>query len=395
MKTAGIICEYNPIHLGHANHIEKTREVLGENSGIVCLMSGNYVQRGDFAVFNKHARAESAVRCGADLVLEIPTPYVLLSAEGFAMAGVYILDKLGICEYLSFGSESGDIGILKDAAGAIVTSEAEALKREWLSKGLSYASAQQKAADAVLGKGAEVLLSPNNLLGIEYLKAIASNESSLKPITIRRTGGEHDGGEGYSASALRNMLLAGEKPWQYMNHLASEVLMKEINNGRGPVSMKTFELAMMSRLRAIDDFSGLSGSADGLDRRFSRYTASEPTIARILESIKSKRYVMSRIRRMMICACLGISAADVREPPPYIRVLAMNGTGMRLLKKTRDNAGLPIITKPASVSRIRGRVLEGFKKESAATDFYVLAYEEKNERSGGQEWRKTPVVINN
>ena len=393
MKTAGIICEYNPYHMGHLGHIEYTRSALGHDSAIVCIMSGNFVQRGDFAVFNKHARAETAVRCGADLVLEMPLPYVLSSAEGFASAGVYILDKLRICGYISFGSESGDLGALKEAAEAMASTQADAMMKEWLDKGFSYASSRQKAADAVLGSRSDMLMSPNNLLGIEYLKSMAAYDSQMQPMTIKRIGGMHDGETGYSASALRNKLLHEGDPWKYMPPVASAVYKKEIAGGQGPVSTKMCELAILSRLRAVEDFSKLPGASEGLWRRISRYAASGSTIEMILESIKTKRYAMSRLRRMLMCACLGLSALDTQEPPPYIRVLAMNRTGMRLLKEARRTAELPIITKPASVKKMQGSIAEMFMKEAASTDLYVLAYPDENKRQGGQEWQKGPVIV--
>jgi len=228
MKIAGIICEYNPLHLGHTGHMEKTRLALGADCAIVCVMSGNFVQRGDFAIFNKNARAKAAIQCGADLVIELPLPYALSSAEGFAGAGVYLLDRLGVCDYITFGSESGDIGALTDAAVAIVSKKAETLTKEWLDKGLSYAAAQQKAADAVLGARSEVFKYPNNLLGIEYLKAITAYESSLKPITVKRTGDEHDSDAGLSAFVLRKTLMRGDKPWGLMPNGAVVVYMEEI-----------------------------------------------------------------------------------------------------------------------------------------------------------------------
>ena len=393
MKTVGIICEYNPLHLGHVEHIERTRSALGFDCAIVCVMSGNYVQRGDFAIFNKHARAEAAVRCGADLVVEMPSPYSLLSAEGFAAAGVFILDSIGVCDYISFGSECGDIAILLEAAEALVTADADMLVKEGLDKGLPYASAQQKAADAILGTRSVVLKSPNNLLGIEYLKAISVHGSSIQPMTIKRMGGAHDGDTGYSASALRKKMLQCEDPWEFMPSGAADVLKKEIADGRGPVSMKSGEAVMLSRLRNISDFSHLPGAAEGLQHRFSRYAASEPTIIKILDSVKTKRYAMSRLRRMLMCACLGITVSDTLEPPPYIRVLAMNRIGMGLLKAARGKAGLPIITKPAAINKMTGRVVEMFGKEAAATDFYSLAYQEESNRSGGQEWRRTPAIV--
>ena len=393
MKTAGIICEYNPLHKGHIAHIEKTRALLGIDSAVVCVMSGNYVQRGDFAVFNKHARAEAAILCGADLVLELPSPYALSSAEMFAVAGIHILDSIGVCDYISFGSESGDIGVLKEAAEALVSNEAIELLKEELDSGLSYATAQQKAADAVMGGRSEVLRSPNNLLGVEYLKAITACGSSLQPITIERSDGAHDGDLGYSASVLRKALLEGKTPWELTHRAASVVYTRETEEGRGPVSMKTYETAILSRLRAATDFSMLPGSTEGIDRRLLRYAMSEPTIEKILEGVKTKRYAMSRIRRMLMCACLGITAVDSQEPPPYIRVLAMNKTGTRLLKEARERAKLPIITKPASAKMLPERASELFRKEAAATDFYVLGYQCENNREGGQEWRATPRVI--
>ena len=393
MKTVGIICEYNPLHMGHIFHVNKTRSILGADCAVVCIMSGNYVQRGDFAVFNKHARAEAAVRCGADLVVEMPSPYALSSAERFAAAGVHILDSLGLCDYISFGSESGDLDALFEIAEAIVTERANELVKEGLRKGIPYASALQYAADTVLGTRSKALQSPNNLLGIEYLKAITAYRSSLRPLTIKRIGGEHDGDTGFSASALRKKFLLGEEPWAFMPCTASGVYKKEIAEGRGPISMRLYELAMLSRLRAKVDYFKLSDASEGLDRRFSRFAEYEPTIAKLLESVKTKRYAMSRIRRMMMCACLGITAATTQNPPPYIRVLAMNRTGKKLLKAARESAKLPIITKPASAKKVHGRVAEMFAIEAAATDFYTLAYQGEDERSGGQEWRQGPIVV--
>ena len=421
MKTAGIICEYNPFHFGHTKQIKSTRETLGEDSGVICVMSGNFVQRGDFAVFNKHARAEAAIRCGGDLVIELPSPYALLSAEGFAAAGVHILDSIGICDYIAFGSESGDIGALREAAEAIVTDEADTLIREWSGKGLSYALARQKAADALLGERSPIFSSPNNVLGIEYLKAISASGSSLIPMTVKRTGAAHDSESGCSASAIRKLLLGGrgrqvtqedaprgvpgkqrgdaplrsDPLWEFMPYNATVVYMNEISAGRGPVSMKACELAMMSRLRAIKDFAKIPGASEGLDHRFLRYAAAEPTVGAILEKVKTKRYAMSRLRRMLMCACLGIDAEDTVEPPPYIRVLAMNNVGMKLLRAARKKTQAPIITKPAAVKELSPRAAELFNKEAAATDFYTLAYPDASKRAGGQEWRTSPIVIEN
>jgi predicted nucleotidyltransferase len=394
MKACGIICEYNPFHLGHASHIAKTREAVGEGCAIVCVMSGNYVQRGDLAIFPKHARAETAVRCGADLVVELPTPYALSSAEGFASAGVSLLNALGCCERISFGSESGDIPLLREAAEAVMSPQAEVVVKEWLDRGASYASALQKAADALLGGRSEVLKSPNNLLGIEYIKAIITLGLEIEPITVKRDGGVHDSASGISSMVLRKMSKQrGQGFWQSMPDAAARVVMGEVLAGRGPVHMRQAEQAMLSRLRSGVDFSMLPGATEGLDHRFARYAISEPTVKAVLEKAKTKRYAMSRLRRMLLCACLDITAGDTAEPPPYIRILAMNRVGMKLLGEVRGKTMLPVITKPAHADRLPGRAGSLFRKEVAATDFYVLAFPDKTMRTGGAEWRTGPVVV--
>lgn len=394
MRTAGIICEYNPFHRGHLWHIEQTRAMVGGECAIVCVMSGNFVQRGDIAVFNKHARAKMAVLCGADLVVELPVPYVLSSAEGFAAAGVSILDNLGVCDYISFGSECGDIAALCEAASALSSKEAAGHLKDWLDTGLSYASAQQKAADAMLGSGSAILATPNNLLGIEYIKAVLSIGSHMRPLTIKRAGGAHDAESGYSASYIRGLLLRGEESWEGLTpDLAVEVCTEEILAGRGPVFIDNAELAILSRLRDRRDFSNVQGISEGLDRRFLRYAATEPSVGRILEQAKTKRYAASRLRRVMICACLGIETEYTEAPPPYIRVLATNRTGIGLLRRARGKSGLPVITKPAAARRLPDRAARMFELEAAATDFYTLAYPSEDRRVGGSEWLQTPVIL--
>jgi len=393
MKTAGIICEYNPYHLGHSWHIGQTRSVIGDDTAVVCVMSGNYVQRGDLAIFNKHARAKMAILNGADLVIEMPTPYALLSAGGFARAGVFILSKLGTCDYISFGSESGNICELRSAAHAIASDEAQRHIRYWLGRGSPYASALQNAAGAVLGTRAEVFKSPNNLLAIEYIKAIDECGIPIRPMTVRRAGGKHDADTGYSASSLRKALLKGSMPLSLMPGAAVAVCMEEIVSGRGPVSVKDVEQAILSRLRMIGDFSLIPDATEGLENRFMRFASEGASIDSILNRVKTKRYAMSRLRRMLMCAALGIKAEDTKSPPPYIRILAVNGKGMELLKSVNKKRSLPVITKPASAKKLSGAALRLFNLEAAATDLYALAYTKEEERTGGREWRQSPVII--
>jgi len=275
----------------------------------------------------------------------------------------------------------------------MVSNEAHKLTKEWLRRGVSYASAQQKAADAIMGERSEVFGSPNNVLGIEYIKALKKYDSAMQPVTVQRTGGDHDSDGGYSASFLRKGLVGGNIPLELMTESAAAVCRKELEAGRGPVTVKQMELAFLSRLRALGDYSDVSGMSEGLEGRFMRYAMVESSVASILTKVKTKRYPMSRLRRILMCAALGINLEHVRTPPPYARVLAMNAVGMKLLSKARKEAKLPVIIKPASVYKFGEVATRLFELEAASTDFYVLAYPNVGERNGGQEWRQSPLVM--
>jgi predicted nucleotidyltransferase len=392
--TAGIICEYNPIHNGHVRHIEATRALVGDDCAVVCVMSGNFVQRGDFAVFPKHARASSAVLAGADLVLELPLPFVLSSAESFARGGVRLLNELGVITHLSFGSEAGETDSLREVADVLRTEKMSRLIGEELNSGVSFALARFNAARGLLGKKAELLKTPNNILGIEYLKALAEIDSAMTPLTIKRFGAAHDSEGAESSSALRRMIRAGEEPWNHMPAAAAEVLRREAEAGRGPVFMESAETAVLSRLRMLpaEAFACLPDASEGVELRLMRYCRTMPTIQSILESAKTKRYALSRLRRMLLCAVLGVTADDKSAPPPYIRVLAMNERGRGVLRDIKRKSALPVLTKPAQANDLEARAKAMFLKEAAATDFYVLAYREPANRAGGFEWTASPRV---
>jgi predicted nucleotidyltransferase len=264
-----------------------------------------------------------------------------------------------------------------------------------LNKGLPYAQARQKAAEAVLGSTAKLLLTPNNLLGIEYIKALYELDAKIAPITVERVRDAHDSATGVSGSALREVLSRGGSPWEYMPNGAVSVYTEEIKAGRAPVFMQAGELAMLSRLRCMNeaDFAKLPGATEGLDRRFFKYAVTESTVEAILNKVKTKRYAMSRLRRMLLCACLGITAEDSAQPPPYLRVLAMNGAGRELLRDIKARIDMPIITKPAEAHELPPRARELFYKEAAATDFYTLAYPNEKQRTGAQEWTISPRVV--
>ncbi len=399
MRIVGIVGEYNPFHRGHAWHLARTREGLGEDCAIVCAMSGDFVQRGETAVFLKQARAEAACRAGVDLVLELPLPWCLASAEGFARGAVSLLADIG-CTHLSFGSECGDLKRLALAAAFLVSPEFNAHVQEKLERHpeRSYAAARQAAAEDVLGADAELLKTPNNILALEYLKAIYVLGAAIEPFTVPRTGAGHDEegtGEFKSAAELRRRLsqgvsLAGNVPVD-----ALRVYEREQRRGRTLSDRERLETALLSRLRFLDEetFEKLPDAGDGLGRRLYLASREEPTLEGILTTAKSKRYALSRLRRMVCCASLGVTAADQQGVPGYARVLAVNARGREVLRLARERGSLPIISKSASVRLLGEQNRRVFALGSGARDLAVLSCPNPLERRGGSDWRQSPSIL--
>ena len=393
MNAAGIICEYNPFHSAHAYHIVETKRLLGDNAAVVCVMSGNFVQRGEPAMFEKHARAEAAVLCGADLVVELPLPWAMAQAERFALGGVAVLDALGVCKTLSFGSECGSAEELAAIADCLADPAADALIAAELKKGITYAAARENALRQLAGSPADLITHPNNILGVEYLRALKKLGSTMTPLAVPRAGTEHDGdapsGRFASASLLRNLLTGGGDPWRFIPERAAAVFRRELEEGRAPVAPLSLETPILTRLRTLDDtaWQSLPEDAEGLSLRLMKYGRTEPTLQGVLQKTKSKRYTMAKIKRMTFSAVLSLRAEDCEGLPPYVRVLAFNDMGRTILRWASLRAKLPIVTKPTSARRLGGRAEKLFTLEAAATDLYALGYPASEKRAGGGEWR--------
>ena len=294
MSVAGIICEFDPIHTGHAYLMEQARGAGAE--AVVCAMSGSFTQRGGFAVADKLARAEMAVRCGADLVLELPTVWAMSTAERFAQGGVDILTRTGVVTELVFGSECGDLAGLRRAADCLEGPEFTASLASLPEDGRTFAARRQAALAALLGaEEAALLASPNNTLAVEYLRAIRRLESPLTARTVRRTGAQHgeEASGGFaSASYLRQLLAAGE-PEQaaaYMPPAAAEILRRELAAGR--IAAGTLcERAILSRLRAMtaEDWRRFDGGGEGLGNRLYQASRTGSTLEAVLAVAKTKR----------------------------------------------------------------------------------------------------------
>lgn len=399
MRVVGIVTEFNPFHNGHALLLERSREAMGEDTAVVCCMSGDFVQRGEAAVWSKFARAEAAARCGADLVFELPLPWALSSAEGFARGGVGLLASLGVVDCLCFGSECGETEPLERAAEALLSPALAAELRRELESGIPFAAARQRALAAVTDEEtARLVETPNNILAVEYIRAIYELGLDLGFMTVRREGAEHDGqGEGSirSASELRSRIAAGKSCSGFMPDAALAVFEREAERGRGPVLMETLEPMLLARLRMLPDeeFGRLPDASEGLGNRLRAAVRDEPTLDGVLAAAKSKRYALSRIRRMTMCACLGVREGMAEGVPPYARLLAASERGRELLRRAQDKSRIPIITKAAAARQLPRETLSVFELGSGARDLYVLGYRAAAERRGGTDWRTGPTLV--
>ncbi len=334
MQITGIICEYNPLHRGHQKQLDLVRSRIGGDGGIVCAMSGNFVQRGAPAIVDKLRRAKAAVCCGADLVVELPVTAALRSAEGFADGGVEILSRL--CDGLCFGAESADSEALTALARALLSPEFSPALRLQLQMGLSFPAARQ-AALAQLGLDTTLLEAPNNILGVEYCKAILTQASALVPMPIRREGDYHDTAADFdnpSATAVRQLMVAGQDFGAFLPE-----------NGQPAVAdaalhtLKQGEKAVLARLRTMTEaeFALLPYGSEGLWRKLMHACRENASLEDIIAATKSKRYTRTRIDRMIMCAFLGLTEADLAAPIPYCRVLAFNDRGREILRQRNSD----------------------------------------------------------
>lgn len=386
MDAVGVVCEFDPLHRGH----ERLLRRAGESGRVlVCAMSGNFTQRGGAACVEKFARAEMAVRCGADLVVELPTPWAMATAEKFADGGVSLLAQCGV-KTLYFGSECGDTDALWATAEALLQADVHRAIRLEMDGGLPYAAARQAVLERETGLGA-LLAQPNNTLAVEYLKAIRRRGLAADAVTVRREDGGHHGSA--SASHIRALLAAGQeaKVFALMPPQAADILDREMKKGLAPVDPARLERAMLARLRLMNehDFASYDSGGEGLYRRVYRAVQEGGSLGDILTRATTKRYPTARVRRMLWAVFLGLEAPG--EDIPYVRILAATEAGRRLLRQMQD-AGVPVLTKAADVGRLGPSAEALFTREARRTDVYALACP-GSPPPCGSDWRRTPTMI--
>ena len=392
-KVLGIVAEYNPFHNGHLYHLEQAKKMTG-STYTVAIMSGNFTQRGSTALIDKWSRAEAALHCGIDLVLELPVLYATSSAENFAEGAIRILDSLKVVDYLSFGAETSDIDLLDRLAEVLYKEprEYKNLLSHELSKGVSYPKARENALLMYLNdirKYVNVLSSPNNILGIEYLKALKKYKSSIRPVPIARfETGYND--IGYteniaSATAIRNIVKNGG--FDILRKLlpapSYAILMENIKQGHAVPDLSVFEKQIIYNLRKMDvsEIADLPDVSEGLEFAIKNAANSCNSLIEFLNIIKSKRYTSTRLQRILLYSLLGITKKDMalsKKTTPYLRVLGLSNRGKFLISEiAKANPKLEIIT---SVKRFvetntNKNIKTLLEKDIWATDVYTIGYE--------------------
>ncbi len=374
MKIAATVAEYNPFHLGHKYMLDTVKS-LGFD-GVVAVMSGNFVQRGDCAICDKRARTKMALLGGADLVIELPLPFATASAERFADGATQIIRAMGCIDAIAFGSECGDTELIEQAARLISGDLSEAL-RPYLEKGMTFAAAREKAIAEIDKSAAKILASPNDTLAAEYVSHLI--DSGIKPVAIKRVGAAHDGEakDGYaSASEVRKEIISGDRELykSYMPKEAAEILSCEIENRLAPADIKAAEGAILSVLRQMtaEDIALLPDISEGIENRILSAIRSETSLDGIIEKIKTKRYTHARIRRIILSAYLGVKKDMIFSKVPYIRVLGANQIGREILSVMKKTARLPIVTRTKDINTLDKHAINMFSLEGRTTDLYWL-----------------------
>ncbi|KUO70076.1 MAG: hypothetical protein APF77_24705 [Clostridia bacterium BRH_c25] len=410
MKVVGIISEYNPFHNGHKYHIQAAKEACGADY-TVCIMSGSFVQRGEPAIFDKWSRAQTAVMNGADLVMELPVVYACQPAEIFALGAVKIFDSMGIIDYICFGSELGDTDTLHQLA-KLLNNEPDAFKqllRTQLTQGISYPKAVSKALSSYLGEEEQahtddILRNPNNVLGIEYIKALMTMNSTIEPVAVKRiASGYSDTGitsDIASATAIRLEISANgisEKVRQSIPENSVGIIEASVASNRHPLYLNDFSDILLYRLRLIDEaeLRKYINVREGIENRLKKHAQTCTSSEELIEAVKTKRYTRTYIQRLLCHLLLDIQKSDIAlfkeiNCPAYIRVLAFNENGTKLIKEIKKCSPYPVISKVADFRCPDERIKRMFDYDILSTDIYNLAYRTPEFKKGSEDYLTSP-----
>ncbi len=376
MGVCGIIAEYNPLHTGHRFLLS---QALKQSDAVVVAMSGNFTQRAEPALLSDRYRAEMALYSGANLVLQLPLPYAVSTAQTFARGGVSLLANTGLVDSLFFGSECGNIERLKTAANAVLAPETDKEILKFLEQGLAYPVARERAVEALFGEEVSaVLQNPNDILAVEYVRAILELQADMEPKTVKRQGAGHDAKTteaGFaSASYLRKALKNGEDIRAFLPEASFEILEKAMEKGFAPSDYSKLEMAILAKLRVSkpEDFALLPDASEGLENRLLTAAKTATSLEELFTLTKTKRYTHARIRRLVLSFFLGVDKTLTEGDVPYLRVLAADKTGIELLRRMEQTAKVPILKRAADAKALEGRAKTMYALECHATDLYNL-----------------------
>ena len=407
-KVLGIIAEYNPFHNGHLLHLEKSKKICDAQYS-VCVMSGNFVQRGNTSIVNKWIRAEMALKSGVDLVLELPTVYSISSAENFAEGAIKLLNSLKIVDTISFGSENSDINVLNRISSVLHEEPKQYL--EFLNseskKGLSFPKARENAILLYLNdkKYLNILNQPNNTLAIEYLKALKKYKSHISPISVKREKVFYNSNcivdEYASATAIRNMIIN-----EQFNDIRKVVpassynlLMNEIEEGHLVIDISKFEKEILYAIRRLsaDGITNFPEVTEGLENAIKNASNSCNNLSELINMIKSKRYTHTRIQRILLYILLNITKKDMylsRKNIPYARILGYSPQGKELISEIyKANPKITLITSVKNFLDSSNNKTYKYmlNKDILATNIYTLAY--SNNSTANLDYTKKIVTL--
>ncbi|ABS61590.1 MULTISPECIES: nucleotidyltransferase [Fervidobacterium] len=416
MRVLGIVVEYNPFHFGHLHHLEEAKKLINPDY-VVAVMSGNFCQRGEPAIVNKFARTEIALKNGVDVVFELPVVYAIQDAGGFALGSVGVLDRTGVVTDIVFGSESGDVTFLRKVANLLTnqTPEFEKTFKRHLKMGYSYPNARKYALMDVLSNDVEKLSKSNDILGIEYIKALIKYSSDIQPHVIKRIGADYNDeqfkGKFSSASAVRKAIKENkfEQTKEALPEWTFKILEREFSEGRGPVFLEYFDfvIAMFRKLKR-EDFERIYSFNEGLDLRFYESARESGNLQDFVERVKAKRFTYSRIRRAIFHVLFDMEKSFVElsneKGPQYLRVLGFTKRGRELLKAMKKNSKVPIISTASLYRNVleeaKKKIAEGkvsweideslyiwqFERDLLASDIYTFLYPNKFQRKAGMDF---------
>lgn len=418
MKILGLITEYNPFHNGHLYHLNKSKNITGATH-TVAIMSGNFLQRGVPAITHKWNRAKMAVESGVDLVIELPTVYACSTAEIFAGGSINLLNDLGCIDCICFGSESGDLNLLVDIANVLSDSPKEftQILKKHINLGVTFPVARSMAIieyfnnvkkynKTKLESMNDIIKNPNNILGIEYLKAIRKIKSSIIPYTILRKSAHYhsknisNNASIASATAIREQILNNNSLLgidEVIPETSLNILSHSINEGTCPIIDKDFEKAILSILRRStpEEIKNIFDVVEGLENRILSCSTKTNSLPQLYDCIKSKRYTLTRIQRILIHALLNINKDNIinfnkNNGPQYARVLAFNNKGREILKILKSSSTIPIISNLKHYHPEDEIAKQMMEIDVRATNIYSLAFKNKEIPKGQLDYIVTP-----